>query len=136
MLLLLSLPAFAAPTCKTTQSLTALEGTFTDGSKESAQYKDGQSVCWKVAPSCPDEGRVTLWFERMELEARYDFVQVFDASGRLTSKSASKEMTFYGDSFTVWFSTDESTTDVGFTARYSCESLEEGEEDRIGDAEE
>ncbi len=133
MLLLLSLPALAAPTCKSAQALTAQEGTFTDGSKEAAQYASGQSTCWKVAPSCPDEGRVTLWFERMELEARYDFVQVFDDSGRLLGKAAAKGSTFSGESLTVWFSTDESTTDVGFTARYACESLDGGELERIGD---
>ncbi|MFT5683011.1 MAG: hypothetical protein ACI8RZ_003938 [Myxococcota bacterium] len=137
MLILLAMPALAAPKCASTKALTAQEGIFTDGSKLSADYDNGQSLCWSITPSCLDEGRVTLWFDRMEVEHRYDFVQVFDASGRLLGKSAGTETTYMGTGFTVWFSSDESTTDLGFTAHYACEGIDdEGELEIIEDVEE
>jgi hypothetical protein len=125
MLILLAAPALAAPTCKVTTTLTAQEGTFTDGSKAEDTYANDQSLCWHITPACPDEGRVKLWFERMNLETEYDFVQIYDADGELLDESADGKSTYSGTGFTVWFSSDYSIAGLGFSAAYSCETLSE-----------
>lgn len=115
------------PPVRAGKSLTAEEGTFTDGSAASSSYSPGQDICWKVAPSCPEEGRVSLHFTRVDVEQGCDRVQVFDADGKLLSKSATTSTTYSSAAFTVWFHSDESGEETGFTAHYSCDTLSEEE---------
>lgn len=128
MILLLTLAtASAAPTCSATKALVAEEGGFTDGSAPTNEYSDGQDICWKLAPTCPEGGSVSLHFTRVDVERGYDWVQVFGASGALLGKSAGTSTTWTDSGFTVWFHSDESIAKTGFSASYSCETLSEEE---------
>jgi hypothetical protein len=130
-LLSLAVAAAATPECTTSTALTAQEGRFTDGSKTEDDYATNQDHCWAIKPECPAESLVTLSFERMAVEREYDFVQVYSAGGELLSKAADTSETFTAEGFTVWFHSDDSVTDQGFTASYSCETLDEAGDETI-----
>lgn len=134
MLALLSLIAAAAadgPACAATTTLTVASGTFTDGSEPSADYADGERRCWVIKPDCGEGQRVSLWFTRVDVETGYDFVRVYAPDGTLYSEAAGEGDTFSGEGFTVFFSSDESVAETGFTAHYSCETLPEEEEAEV-----
>jgi len=119
--------AEAAPTCEQTKTYTAASGSFTDGTSARELYANSLYECYEIAAG---ESTRTLHFKRMQVEARYDYVSVYDGNGKLIDDEATTEDQYYSTTgFTLVFQTDYSTRDFGWEAVYGTEMSDE--EDRL-----
>ena len=90
-------------------------------------YEDNAACDWRIA--CPT-GKATLDFTEFATESDYDFVTVYDGAdasapklGELSGALVDILDTHFdagSDVMLVEFTSDESITDGGFQARYTC----------------
>ena len=90
-------------------------------------YEDNAACDWRIA--CPN-GKATLDFTEFATESDYDFVTVYDGAdasapklGELSGALVDILDTHFdagSDVMLVEFTSDESITDGGFQARYTC----------------
>ena len=108
--------------CNGTTKLTAMTGTFSDGSG-SANYQNNLNCSWLIQPSGADS--IAISFSSFKTEANYDTVFVY--AGETTSSPLL--LTWWGNTLPptvkstvgamlVRFSSDVSATDSGWTASY------------------
>lgn len=116
--------------CSGTTNLTALAGTFSDGSG-SNNYQNNADCKWLIQP--PGATSVTLSFTSFDLELSspdgqsiYDAVEVFDGTtvaapllGRFTGNSLPPSLTSTGGSILVRFYSDFSVVKQGWDASYT-----------------
>jgi hypothetical protein len=124
-LLTLATAVAAEPKCETTTVLTAQEGTLSDGTDSRTPNANDQDLCWSIVPPCPDDACITLSFTRMAVERSYDWNQVLDGGDVPSGKAASTSTPCTAAGFTLGFHSDQDVTDTGFSAAYSCETLDE-----------
>ena len=111
--------------CSGTTTLTASNGTFTDGSGIT-NYGDNSSCRWVIAP--PGATQISLNFTAFNTEASYDIVTIFngpdDTYPVLATYSGSALPSTVTTSagigaMCIKFTSDESTTNAGWTASYT-----------------
>jgi Zn-dependent metalloprotease len=110
------------PPCSGTTKFNATSGSFTDGSG-SANYQNNLNCSWLIEPTGADS--ISLTFSAFRTEAGYDTVFVYNGP----STSSPLLMTWWGSTLPptvkatsgamlVRFSSDNSTTDSGWSASY------------------
>ncbi len=110
------------PPCSGTTNLTAMTGTFSDGSG-SANYQNNLNCSWLIQPSGADS--IAISFSSFKTEAYYDTVFVYSG----TNSTFPLLMSWWGNTLPptikstvgamfVRFSSDVSGTDSGWTANY------------------
>ncbi|MFT4849814.1 MAG: Zn-dependent metalloprotease [Sediminicola sp.] len=111
--------------CSGTANLSALSGTFTDGSG-SADYQNNSNCKWVITP--PGATRISLNFNTFDTEANYDSIIVYDGPDTTYPIIA----TWWGNTLpatintstgtgamTIQFISDASVTEGGWSASYT-----------------
>jgi hypothetical protein len=109
--------------CRETQFWETPKGQFTDGSEE-LPYANRADCRWQI--TVPEGQRIEIWFEDFSTEAQRDYVYLFDGTSSVPAQAIAK---FSGparppriqsrtNQVLVWFVTDGSGTDTGWTLRY------------------
>lgn len=113
--------------CSGTTSLTAVSGTFSDGSG-SNNYSNNSDCKWLIQPS--GVGSITISFSSFDLQNGLDFIKVYDGTTMsatlLASYSGSSlpaSITSSGGAMLVHFTSDASGSAAGWTASYSATPL-------------
>lgn len=110
--------------CGGTQLLTSNSGRIEDGSGQ-GEYRDDADCRWVIRPS---EGvGIRIEFEQFQTEPDYDFVSIYDGSRvesrymvrRFSGNDLPPIITTAIPEATVYFTTDESITDQGWSLRYT-----------------
>ena len=110
----------AGPDCAETIRLTASTGTVALSEKT---YDNGMRRCWQINAGLRDGQRLRLQAVRIDVEAGYDFVEIYTARGALLDGDAREGLSFYDrEGLSVRFTSDESGTDRGFELRWSVEA--------------
>lgn len=111
----------------TTTSLTATNGTFTDGSGVE-KYANNSECTWLIQPT--NANTITLSFSSFDTELNYDGVIVFDGTnssapvlGQFTGTTLPTSVTSSGGSMFVAFISDESFRSNGWNASYTSTIL-------------
>jgi|GEM_PF-526105 len=114
----------AIPSCSGNTTLTAVSGTFDDGSATTSNYTDNLNCSWLVQPA--GAGRVTLNFNRFSTEGSFDFVTIYDGSsssaavlGAFSGSSIPQQVISSGSSLFVEFTSDGNTNVTGWEANYT-----------------
>ncbi|CAM1345488.1 CUB domain-containing protein [Tenacibaculum amylolyticum] len=114
----------AGDPCDGGVTLTANNGSFTDGSATSSNYTNNRNCTWLIRPTSGN--RVTLNFSRFNTENRYDVVTVFDGTdanarelGSFSGASVPAAITSTGGAMFVRFTSDRSVTSTGWAASYT-----------------
>ena len=109
--------------CASNTTLTAMSGTFSDGSGTS-DYGHNSDCKWVIQPSGATS--ISLNFSSFETEDGYDFVDIYDGSSTSSPLLASysgqispASVTSTGGSMLVHFHTDGSVSSTGWTAHYT-----------------
>jgi|GEM_PF-5152802 len=110
--------------CNGNTTLTSASGSFDDGSG-SANYGNNASCTWLIQP--PSATSITLSFSAFNTEAGQDFIKVYDNStspatqiGSYSGSTIPSALTLSsGGSMTVEFTTNNSITDLGWSASYT-----------------
>jgi Zn-dependent metalloprotease len=117
----------AAPSCTGATILSAASGSFSDGSG-SNNYGNNHECLWYIAPPCANT--VTLSFTQFKTEFNYDGIIVYDGWDNnakqlaiFTGSSIPNAITSITGKMLVYFVSDYSTTDQGFSANYSSTGL-------------
>ena len=112
-------------------TLTANNGSFTDGSATSSNYTNNRNCTWLIRPTSGN--RVTLNFSRFNTENRYDVVTVFDGTdanarelGSFSGASVPATITSTGGAMFVRFTSDRSVTSTGWAASYTTAASNSG----------
>jgi len=112
--------------CNGMTTLTAKNGTFSDGSG-SADYKNNTDCKWLISP--PDSSVIKLSFTSFKTEANYDFVKVYDGAttsspllGSFSGSSIPQELTGTAGKMLVHFTSDNIQTRDGWSAKYTTQS--------------
>lgn len=126
--------AYTSPFCSGIKIITSDYGEITDGSGDSAYYKNSECG-WLIMPQ--DVASVTLMFNEISLEAPeadgrtyYDYIEVFDGTdinAPLLGKFASNEIPYSiessGNAMLVMFHSNMSKEYNGFSATFFSETL-------------
>lgn len=117
----------SASNCNSFTTLTAPNGTFTDGSGTN-QYANNTNCAWLIQP--PNAGNIILSFSEFNTELNYDGVIVYNGAdtsapilGQFSGTTIPSPVTATGGSMYVRFLTDEALRAGGFTANYSSTTL-------------
>jgi hypothetical protein len=110
--------------CEGINLLTEASGTFSEGP---GRYPNNAKCEWLIRPPCAEPPcQISLTFSQFALEAGYDFVTVYngastasDMINRFSGKEIPAPVIATSDVMLVVFTTDEGTTDDGFTATFS-----------------
>lgn len=112
--------------CVGVATLTALQGTITDGSG-SANYLNDLNCEWIIAPE--RAASITLSFQSFALEDDFDFLLIFDSKtattpiASLTGSTIPQAITIESGEVVLKFETDESFQQSGWTLNYTTELL-------------
>ncbi len=109
--------------CEETRFWETSAGKFADGS-EDQPYANGCDCRWQI--TAPAGKRIDIWFEDFATEAQHDYLYLFDGTSTIPAHTIAK---FSGpelpprirsrtNEVLVWFLTDSSGTDSGWTLRY------------------
>jgi hypothetical protein len=109
--------------CEETRFWETPEGQFSDGS-EGQPYANRCDCRWQI--TVPEGQRIEIWFEEFSTEAQRDYVYLFDGTSSIPAQAIAK---FSGPALPprvrsrtnqvlVWFVTDSSGADAGWTLRY------------------
>jgi Zn-dependent metalloprotease len=111
------------PSCTGATVLSSVSGSFTDGSG-SNNYGNNHQCLWYIAPPCANT--VTLSFSQFATELNYDGIVVYDGWDNsakqiavLTGSVIPNSVTSNTGKMLVYFISDYSTVDQGFSANYS-----------------
>lgn len=112
--------------CYGTQVITNSSGTLSDGSG-SADYQDNSDCKWVIRPSGNAVG-VKLEFTQFRTESGYDFVTLYDGGlvdsryliQRFSGTSLPPTVTSAIPEILVYFTTDQSITEQGWTLSYTA----------------
>lgn len=112
-------------TCSGLTTLTALNGTFDDGSGMMANYDDNQNCSWLIQPTGATS--ITLNFNSFSTEAANDEVKVYDgnsASATLIGTYSGLNQTIpaitsTGGALFIEFTTNNSVTEAGWEVSYT-----------------
>ena len=110
--------------CSDTTYLTNCSGSFTDESGAN-DYLNNTDCKWLIQPSSATS--ITLSFSSFNIEAGYDFVNVYDGTttlapslGSFSGSSLPSSVTSTGGNMLVHFTTDGVVTAPGWSANYTC----------------
>lgn len=113
--------------CSGSTTLTAPNGTFSDGSNNN-QYANNSECSWLIQP--PNATDITLTFSAFNTEQNYDGVAVYDGVdntapllGQFSGSSIPNSVTSTGGSMFVEFLTDPAERDNGWTANYTSTTV-------------
>jgi len=109
--------------CEETRFWETPEGQFTDGSGDQP-YANNCDCRWQI--TVPENKRIEIWFEEFSTQAQRDYLYLFDGTSSIPARAIAK---FSGpglpprirsrtNQVLVWFVTDGSGADVGWTLRY------------------
>ncbi len=114
--------------CSGNTLLTDCSGTFSDGSND-ADYANYLNCSWTIAP--PNATAVTLNFTAFETESCCDEVKVYNGEddtapllGEFAGNALPQAVTANSGKMFVLFTTDYSVTRPGWTASYTCTTLQ------------
>lgn len=109
--------------CTGTTTLTALNGTFNDGSGTN-QYANNSQCSWLIQP--PTASKITLSFSEFNTELNYDGVIVYDGAnnaspilGEFSGTTLPSSVTSSGGSMYVEFLSDPALRGNGWTANFT-----------------
>jgi Zn-dependent metalloprotease len=109
--------------CSGTSNLTAISGTFSDGSGTN-QYGNNSQCSWLIQPT--NASSITLSFSEFNTELNYDGVIVYDGAnntspvlGKFTGTNLPTAVTSTGGSMFVEFLSDPAVRANGWTANYT-----------------
>jgi Zn-dependent metalloprotease len=109
--------------CSDTTTLTAPNGTFSDGSNTD-QYANNSACSWLIQP--PNSSFISLTFSSFDTEQGYDGVVIYDGIdnaapilGQFSGSTIPSPVTSTGGSLFVEFLSDPSVRGDGWTANYS-----------------
>ena len=109
--------------CSDTTTLTAPNGTFSDGSSAD-QYANNSACSWLIQP--PNSSFISLTFSSFDTEQGYDGVVIYDGInnaapiiGQFSGSTIPSPVTSTGGSLFVEFLSDPSIREDGWTANYS-----------------
>jgi Zn-dependent metalloprotease len=113
--------------CSGSTTLTAPNGTFSDGSNNN-QYANNSDCSWLIQP--PNATDITLTFSAFTTEQNYDGVAVYDGVdntapllGQFSGSSIPNSVTSTGGSMFVEFLSDPAERDNGWTANYTSTTV-------------
>lgn len=113
--------------CNSTTTLTATNGTFTDGSGTS-QYANNSNCSWLIQP--PNATNITLSFTEFNTELNYDGLIVYNGAnasapvlGQFSGATIPSSVTATSGSMFVRFLSDEALRSGGWTANYISTTL-------------
>jgi cubilin len=116
-----SVPTFEVATCATSgTTYTRLTGTITDGYAH--RYHDDSECSWTISTG----SAITLQFTEFHTEQAYDFVTVYDGAsiqeggflGQFSGSTIPRTVTATSGSMVIFFTSDYSVTQTGFTAMW------------------
>ncbi len=123
----LNYTAISQPYCQGTTTLTAPNGTFSDGSGNS-DYTNRSNCRWLIQPS--GATWIELRFTSFNTESGYDFVRVYDGAtttapllGSYSGTNLPPVLRSSGGSMLVVFTSDSSVTRAGWSASYTSNGL-------------
>jgi hypothetical protein len=107
--------------CSGANTLTAPAGSFDDGSG-TADYSNDADCSWTINPS--NVTSITLTFSEFSTQGGQDFVKVYNNStsallGSFSGSSIPAPITLNGDNMLVEFTSNSTTTSLGWSASYS-----------------
>jgi Zn-dependent metalloprotease len=113
--------------CNSATTLTAANGTFTDGSGTS-QYANNSNCSWLIQPT--NAGNITLSFTEFNTELNYDGVIVYNGAnasapvlGQFSGTTIPSPVIATGGRMFVTFLSDEALRSGGWTANYTSTTL-------------
>ena len=116
---------YAMP-CGQTDTLTALAGSFEDGSGPVASYFSNSSCNWLIMPNDTLEN-IKLAFQRLDLEQDKDFIYIYDGVdtdapilGSFTGNTLPGELVATSGKIYIQFVTDGDGVSNGFLASYNA----------------
>lgn len=104
------------------KTLTALAGSFMDGSDDAANYQPNMNYTWHIQPQTDSITSITLDVEYKLAEG--DTLKIFapniSDSYTITADSGSLHISWETSSMTVSFTSDDQVEDLGFRANYTA----------------
>jgi M6 family metalloprotease-like protein len=115
--------------CSGTTTLTANNGSFSDGSGATSNYTNNLNCSWLIQPTTTAQS-ITLSFSSFDTEATNDSVTVYDGVnssapiiGIYSGSSTPSNVTSSGGDLYIEFNTNGSTTAQGWSASYTSTPL-------------
>lgn len=118
-------PAF----CTGSHTLTAIEGTFEDGSGPIADYQANANCSWLIAPQQNPEdsiSSITINFDRFDTERQDDWIAIHEGNSsadpiiaKYSGDSLPGSLTVEGNQMFITFISNDSNQSAGFSASYS-----------------
>lgn len=116
--------------CTGANTLTALKGTFEDGSGPISDYQGSASCSWLIAPQQNPEDTIStidIWFDRFDTEDQADWVTVHQGSSdsdpvlvKYSGDNLPSKITVEGNQALVTFTSDNANESQGFLASYAA----------------
>jgi N-acetyl-anhydromuramyl-L-alanine amidase AmpD len=106
---------------------TNCSGTFTDTGGILGGYTNNENYTYTISPT--GASSINLSFSTFNIENNYDFIKIYDGPttastllGTYTGTSLPPNITSSGGSLTIKFTSDNSTSKVGWAANWTCAS--------------